>query len=65
MVEQAQGDFAPTQQGEEVRQMLTKMVEEELAKLQSTIDKNADRINNLAKEKGIEVVMVKKQPVVN
>lgn len=65
MTEQAQGDFAPTQQGEAVRQMLTKMVDEELAKLQITIDKNADRINNMAKEKGIEVVMVKKQPVVN
>ncbi len=65
MVEQAQGDFAPTKQGEEVRQMLTKMVDEELSKLQSTIDKNADRINNLAREKGIEVVMRKKQPVVN
>jgi len=65
MVEQAQGDFAPTAQGEEVRQILTKMVDEELSKLQNTIDKNADRINNMAKEKGIEVVMVKKQPVVN
>jgi len=65
MVEQAQGDFAPTKQGEEVRQMLTKMVDEELSKLQTTIDKNADRINTMAKEKDIEVVMVKKQPVVN
>ena len=65
MVEQAQGDFAPTKQGEEVRQMLSKMVDEELSRLQGTIDKNADRINNMAKEKGIEVVMVKKQPVVN
>ena len=65
MVDQAQGDFAPTVQGEEVRQTLTKMVDEELSKLQNTIDKNADRINNMAKEKGIEVVMVKKQPIVN
>jgi hypothetical protein len=30
MVEQAAGDFPPTQQGEEVRQMLTKIVDEEL-----------------------------------
>jgi photosystem II stability/assembly factor-like uncharacterized protein len=65
MVEQAQGDFPPTMQGEEVRQMLTKMVDEELAKLQNTIDKNADRINSMAKEKGIDVVMTKKQPIVN
>ena len=65
MNEQAQGDFAPTKQGEEVRQLLTKMVDDELIKLRSTIDKNADRINSMAKEKGIEVVMVKTQPVVN
>jgi len=65
MVEQAQGDFAPTKQGEEVRLLLTKMVDEELSKLHSTIDKNAERINNMAKEKGIEVVMMKKQPIVN
>ena len=65
MNEQAQGDFAPTKQGEEVRQLLTKMVDDELIKLRSTIDKNADRINAMAKEKGIGVVMVKTQPVVN
>lgn len=65
MVEQAQGDFPPTQQGEEVRQMLTKMVDEELSKLNNTIDKNAERINTMAKDKGIDVVMIKKQPIVN
>ncbi|MBP9925615.1 MAG: glycosyl hydrolase [Cyclobacteriaceae bacterium] len=65
MGEQAQGDFRPTQQGEEVRQMLTQMVDEELTQLRTTIDKNVDRINNLAKEKGVEVVMVKKGAVVN
>ena len=65
MVEEAQGDFRPTEQGEEVRQMLTKMVDEELTRLHTTIDKNVDRINSLAKEKGVEVVMVKKAAVVN
>jgi photosystem II stability/assembly factor-like uncharacterized protein len=65
MVEQAQGDFRPTEQGEEVRQVLTKLVDEELSRLRSTIDKNVDRVNNLAKEKGVEVVMIKKNPVVN
>ena len=65
MYEQAKGDFPPTKQGEEVRQILTKMVDDELSKLHNTIDKNADRINSMAKEKGIEVVMVKKQPMVN
>jgi hypothetical protein len=65
MVEQAQGDFRPTEQGEEVRQALTKLVDEELGRLRSTIDKNVDRVNNLAKEKGVEVVMIKKNPVVN
>jgi photosystem II stability/assembly factor-like uncharacterized protein len=65
MVEQAAGDFPPTQQGEQVREMLTKMVDEELSKLQKTIQQNTERINNLAKEKGIEVVMIKKNVIVN
>lgn len=65
MVEQGAGDFAPTQQGEEVRQMLTKMVDEELVKLNATIARNVERINTMAKEKGIEVLSVKKAPVVN
>ncbi len=65
MVEQAAGDFPPTQQGEQVREMLTKMVDDELQKLRSTINQNTERINNMAKEKGIEVVMIKKNPIVN
>ena len=65
MVEQAQGDFAPTSQGEEVRQLLTNMVDEELKNLNSTINTHAGRINAMARDKGIDVVMIKKQPVVN
>ena len=65
MVEQGAGDFAPTQQGEDVRQMLTKKVDEELVKLNATIARNVERINTMAKEKGIEVLSVKKAPVVN
>jgi photosystem II stability/assembly factor-like uncharacterized protein len=65
MVEQGQGDFAPTQQGEEVRQMLSKMVDEELVKLKGTIDRHVERINTMAKEQGIELLSVKKSPVVN
>ncbi|MBY0435732.1 MAG: glycosyl hydrolase, partial [Cyclobacteriaceae bacterium] len=62
MSEQAQGDFPPTKQGEEVRQMLTKMVDDELARLKVTIEQNVERINQMAKEKGIEVIMTKKKP---
>lgn len=65
MVEQAQGDFRPTKQGEEVRQILSKTIDEELAQLHSTIDKNVDRINTAAKEKGVEILTVKKGVVVN
>lgn len=61
MVEQAQGDYPPTQQGEQVRQQLTKMVDEELAKLRSTINANVEQINKMAREKGIEVVTVKEK----
>ena len=56
MVEQGQGDFPPTKQGEEVRQMLTKIVDEELVKVKSTIRSNLEVINNMVKEKGIEIV---------
>jgi photosystem II stability/assembly factor-like uncharacterized protein len=65
MTEQGGGDFPPTAQGEEVRQQLTKMVDEELGKLNTTIDRNVERINTMAKEKGIELLSVKKAPVVN
>jgi hypothetical protein len=65
MVEQAQGDFPPTQQGEEVRKQLTKLIDEELTRLNSTIDQHAERINTLAKEKGIDVLTVKKESPVN
>ncbi len=63
--EQAAGDFPPTQQGEEVRQQLSKIIDEELTKLQQTIQQNTERINSLAKEKGVDVIMIKKNPIVN
>ncbi len=63
--EQAAGDFPPTQQGEEVRQQLSKIIDEELIKLQQTIQQNTERINSLAKEKGVDVIMIKKNPIVN
>jgi Skp family chaperone for outer membrane proteins len=63
--EQSAGDFPPTQQGEEVRQQLSKAIDEELVKLQQTIQQNTERINSLAKEKGVDVIMIKKNPVVN
>jgi photosystem II stability/assembly factor-like uncharacterized protein len=65
MNEQGGGDFPPTAQGEEVRQQLTKVVDEELGKLNATIDRNVERINTMAKERGIELLSVKKAPVVN
>lgn len=56
MVEQAQGDFRPTKQGEEVHSKLSKMVDEELSKLKTTIDNNLYKINQMAKEKGVMFV---------
>jgi photosystem II stability/assembly factor-like uncharacterized protein len=56
MVEQAQGDFRPTKQGEEVRGKLSQMVDEELGKLKNTIDGNLYKINQMAKEKGVMFV---------
>ena len=62
MVEQAQGDYRPTQQGEQVRQMLTDKVDEELGRLRKTIDRNVESINRMAREKGIDVISFKKSP---
>ncbi|MEZ4904725.1 MAG: hypothetical protein R2822_24735 [Spirosomataceae bacterium] len=56
MVEQAQGDYRPTKQGEEVRQKLTKLVDEELVKLKNCVDSNLLRINQMAKDKGVMFV---------
>ncbi len=57
MVEQGNGDYPPTKQGEEVRQMLTKIVDEELIKVKTAIRTNLELINSLVKEKGIEIVL--------
>ncbi|MEZ4902484.1 MAG: hypothetical protein R2822_12400 [Spirosomataceae bacterium] len=56
MVEQAQGDYRPTQQGEQVREKLTQIVDEELLKLKNSIQSNLLRINQMAKEKGVVFV---------
>ncbi|GAB2520123.1 WD40/YVTN/BNR-like repeat-containing protein [Spirosoma aerophilum] len=56
MSEQAQGDFRPTKQGEEVRGQLTQAVDEQLGKLKMTIETNLMRINQMAKEKGVVLV---------
>ena len=53
MSEQAQGDFRPTQQGEDVRTKLSQMVDEELGKLKNCVDSHLNKINQMAKEKGV------------
>lgn len=52
MYEQAQGDFRPTKQGEEVRDKLTQDVDKEIIKLRNCIDYNLIKINQMAREKG-------------
>jgi hypothetical protein len=56
MMEQAQGDYRPTKQGEEVREKISKLVDEELVKLKNCVDSNLLRINQMAKEKGVVFV---------
>ena len=60
--EQGLGDFPPTKQAEEVRVELSQKLDTELGKLNSLIDNNVERINGMIKEKGIEMVMIKKEP---
>ncbi len=52
MYEQAQGDFRPTKQGEEVRDKLTQEVDKEIIKLRNCIDNNLIKINQMTREKG-------------
>lgn len=52
MYEQAQGDFRPTKQGEEVREKLTQDADKEISKLRNCIDNNLIKINQMAREKG-------------
>ena len=61
MVEQGKADYRPTQQGEVVRQELTKKIDAELQNLKAIINGNVDSINKMIKDKGIEMIVVKKQ----
>jgi hypothetical protein len=40
-------------------------LDEQLVKLKATINKHVERINTLAKEKGIELLSIGKNPVLN
>jgi photosystem II stability/assembly factor-like uncharacterized protein len=61
LTEQGGGDFRPTEQGEKVREELTQKIDAELQKLKSLINTNVDNLNKMIKDKGIDMVMVKKQ----
>ncbi|MGE0589221.1 MAG: glycosyl hydrolase [Cyclobacteriaceae bacterium] len=60
--EQGQGDFPPTKQAEEVRVELSREIDNELSKLGSLIENNVNAINEMIKEKGIEMIAIKKEP---
>jgi photosystem II stability/assembly factor-like uncharacterized protein len=57
MVEEAQGDYPPTKQAQEVREILSGMVDEEIKTLKRTITENLDTIEKMMKELGLETVM--------
>lgn len=62
MYEEGTGDYPPTQQAEQVRVELSKQIDDELNKLNTLIDNNVPAINEMIKEKGIEIIMIKKEP---
>ncbi len=62
MYEQGMGDFRPTRQGEEVRQKLNGEIDAELTGLRKTIEENVRQINQLARERGIEVINFRSGP---
>lgn len=60
MREQGQADFRPTQQGEAVRQDLSRKIDGELQSLRSLINTQVDSINRMIKDKGLEMITIKK-----
>jgi len=56
MTEQAQGDYPPTKQGQDVQEKLSKMIDEQLGKVASSIGTNLLKINQMAKDKGVMFV---------
>ena len=62
LYEEGTGDYPPTRQAEQVRQELSRQIDDELNKLNALIDSRVPAINEMIKGKGIEMIMIKKGP---
>lgn len=65
MQDQQRGDYPPTDQAEEVQQVLTKQINVELESLQKLFDERIPQLNRMIEEKGIRMIKSKDEEAVN
>ena len=56
----ARGDFPPTEQSQEVFDMLDGLLQEEMTRLQLIIDQDLRRLNDLLREEGLDEITIRR-----
>jgi hypothetical protein len=59
MGQTVEGDFAPTQQATEVREMLFRLIDEQLEKWQAVKGKDLPELNRMVRESGVDLIRIK------
>jgi hypothetical protein len=59
MGQTVEGDFAPTQQAVEVKELLFRLTDTELAKWKSVKEKELPELNRLVRESGVDLIRIK------
>jgi hypothetical protein len=59
MGQTVEGDFPPTQQATEVREMLFRLSDEQLAKWKALKEKELPALNRLVRESGVDLIRIK------
>ena len=59
MGQTVEGDFPPTQQATEVREMLFRLTDEQLARWKAVKEKDLPELNRLVRESGVDLIRVK------
>ncbi|MEQ9424819.1 MAG: glycosyl hydrolase [Cyclobacteriaceae bacterium] len=65
MQDQQRGDYPPTDQALEVQQVLTDQMNEQLTKLNKLFEERIPQLNRMIEEKGIKMISVEEDEVVN
>jgi hypothetical protein len=59
MGQTVEGDFAPTQQAMEVRELLFRLTDTDLAKWKTVKEKELPELNRLVRESGVDLIRIK------